>query len=36
MPYLGPPLSGGFIRVTPDLDPHDLKKWKDMDMRDRN
>jgi hypothetical protein len=29
-------LSGGFIRVTPDLHPHDLKIWKDMDMRDRN
>jgi hypothetical protein len=35
MPCLGPPLSGGLIHVVLDLHPHDLKIWKDMDIREK-
>jgi hypothetical protein len=34
VPSLGPPLGGGLLGFAPDLHPHDLDKWKDMDMRD--
>jgi hypothetical protein len=34
MPCLGPPLSGGLFHLTPDLYPHDLDIWKDIEMRD--